>query len=134
MGYDVETNIIHISIFFPASSPGAYVAEHTYVKCSDATAKKIITAISDSESLAMSLHSARFVCYRQSSALQQFGEYTAVKCGQGPPSLDSFLLNGVAGGPRLTHVVCFVVDSDGHPLESAIYSSGEVRTIGVSTL
>lgn len=135
MGCDVETNIIHISIFSPALSPGAYVAEHTYVKCSDATAQKIVDAIAnDGETMVMSLHTARFVCYMQSGALQEFGEYTAVRCSKNPPTLDMFLLNGVQNGLRLTHIICFLTDQDGYPVESSIYKLGELRTMEAAKL
>ncbi len=127
-GCNVETNIIHFSVFTPSLSPGSHIAEHTYIKCSEAAAKNIIEAVSDSEeSMATCLDVARFICTNIPEGTARFGGYMVYSCLDRSPTLDMYLLNGLQNGPRLSHIVCFVTDQDGKPVECTIYKLGEIR-------
>lgn len=130
----METNIIHFSVFVPALSPGSYIAEHTYIKCSAVAAENIIQAVSDiNETMLECLQVVRFLCGKYGTIIDNgkrdslLQGYSVIPCNQKPPTLDMFLLNGFLNGPRLSHVVCFVTDRDGMPVECTIYKLGEVR-------
>lgn len=131
----METNIIHFSIFTPALSPGAYLAEHTYIKCSSLTAGNIIQSVTDPrQSMLSCLANARFICENPAKAMEKYGGYSVNNCNDNPPTLDMFLLNGNQNGPRLSHVVCFVLDQESNPVESTVYSLGEMRVKGKGLL
>lgn len=127
-GCDVETNIIHFSVFVPALSPGSYIAEHTYIKCSATTAENIVQAVSDiNSSMIDCLRLVRFLVENPAKMFERFGGYAVIGCKDNPPTLDMYLLNGHQNGTRLSHVVCFITDREERPVESTIYRLGEVR-------
>jgi len=137
VGCDVETNIIHLSVFTATVVAGSYIAEHAYLKCSAVGAESIVMAVSDAnKTMLHCLSVARFLMGKPGALAEKDARnnlvsvgYTRVVCGRTSPTLEMYLLNGPLGGARLSHVVCFVTDVDGEPIESTIYRLGEIRAI-----
>lgn len=127
----METNILHFSFFTPSISPGSYLAEHFYIKCSANAAGHIIRKVSEiGQPMARCHEIAVFVCKGNFQVMHEVGGYTVIDCKANAPTLDMLLLNGAQNGCRLSHVVCFVMDHKGEPVESTIYQLGEMKQKG----